>query len=462
MTNEAKRRVVVTGMGIICSIGTSISEFWENCLNGFTRVENIPGHWRNYSAFTSTILSPLPAIDFRAYDISLIDSNRLDLSTQMAIASASMALENAGIDKEIRNVRHAAYILKGIDPARTGVIYGTGAGGVNTLLAGHAFQALSNHKKALTAMIKSIDAEKNRLLAECLAGIANKMPLPNRANPFIVSMIMPSACSGNISIKYGLTGPSNTLCSACASGTVAIGHAYRAIKSGMIDVAVTGGAEYLHDDYGSIFRGFDMIGALAPDNGDKDKSCRPFDKQHAGFLFSEGASATLILEELDHARNRGAEVLGEIVGFAETCDASNILAIEKNGAQIKRMIMAALDESGLHPQAIDYINTHGTGTVVNDEAEAQIINDIFGKRPLVNSTKSILGHTIGASGAIEAIVSILSIKNSKTHICRNLEEPILDLNFVTEVKEREINTAISQSFAFGGQNSVLVMRGFQY
>lgn len=452
-----ERRVVVTGMGIICSIGTSIDEFWNNCLNNLSRVENIPEKWFSYSDFTSTIFSPLPEINYREFGITLGELTRLDVSTQMALATSAMALENAQIKKEVRNLRNNTFTLKNIDAARVAVVYGTGVGGVNTLLAGHAHQAISNHKKKL---IEILNDEQSDRLKDRLVEISHNMPIPNRANPFIVSMIMPSACSGNISIKYGITGPSNTYCSACASGTVAIGHAYRSIKSGAVDAAITGGVEYLKDEYGSIFRGFDMVGALAVNTGDKYKACRPFDKQHTGFLFSEGASASLILEELEHAQNRGANILGEIIGFSETCDAANIMAIEKNCTQIKRMIKNALEEAGVKSWEVDYINTHGTGTIVNDEAEAQVIYDIFGKKPLINSTKSILGHTIGASGAIEAIVALLSINDKKTHICNNLEEPILDLNFVTTVKEYQINTVISQSFAFGGQNSILVIKKY--
>ena len=457
---KTNRRVVVTGIGIICSLGVSLKEFWENCLSNNTKVENIPKKWHDYATFTSTIWSPLPEIAFGNYGISNIESMKLDVSAQLAMATTYMALENAGIEKEMTNLKNKTYSLKAIDPARTGVIYGTGIGGSVSMLASHAYQALANHKNDLAKIVKNSEGQGNESFKEQLTNINNKMLIPNRFNPFVASMSMPNACSSNISIKYGITGPSNTLCSACASGTVAIGHAYRAIKHNIVDIAVTGATEYLHDDYGSHFRGFDILGALAQDKGDKDKANRPFDKKRCGFLFSEGASATLILEDLEHAINRGAEILGEIIGFSESCDANNIMIIEKNSPHIKRMIINALDEAGLNPGDIDYINTHGTGTLVNDEIEANIINDLFGKKPLVNATKSLLGHTIGASGAIEAVVSLLSMKNNKTHICNNLEEPILDLNFVTKVKESEINTAISPSYGFGGHNSVLVMKDF--
>jgi 3-oxoacyl-[acyl-carrier-protein] synthase II len=223
-------------------------------------------------------------------------------------------------------------------------------------------------------------------------------------------------------------------------------------------MALSGGTEYLGDESGSIFRGFDIVGTLARENGDRHKACRPFDKQRSGFLFNEGAAAALILEERNHALKRGAHIIGEITGFSETCDASNIMCIDSNSVHVRKAILSALEEAALPTGEVDYVNTHGTGTVVNDDAEAAIITDIFGTRPLVNTTKSLLGHSIGASGAIEAIVTLLSIKNHVTHTCNNLEEPISDINFVTEAKECEIRNGLSQSFGFGGHNAALVFR----
>jgi 3-oxoacyl-[acyl-carrier-protein] synthase II len=457
---HTNRRVVVTGIGIICPIGIGADEFWQNCLMGSTNLEKIPDHWHDYHSFKSTIWSPLPKPNFQDHDITPIDALRLDPATQLAIASSSMALKNAGIDKVLACIKNCKFKLVGIDPTRTGVIFGTGVGGVTSLLAAHAHQAIFHNKKNLNRIIGSTDKEwVNGSIREKLSDIQRKLKTPRRYNPFIVSMIMPNACASNLSIKYGIKGISNTVCAACASGTAALGHAYRSIKTGLLDIAVTGGVEYLKDDYGSIFRGFDTIGALTRNPDATNGGCRPFDSNRDGFLFSEGASATLILEDRHHAKSRGAQILGEIIGFAESSDADNIMIIEQEGEQIKRMLTTVLDETGLCADDIDYINTHGTGTAVNDEAEAKVINELFGNSPLINSTKSLLGHTIGASGAIEAIVCLLSIMNNKTHICKNLEAPIMDLNFVTEVKDQQINTAISQSFGFGGHNCAIAIRG---
>ncbi len=454
------RRVVVTGMGVVCSLGASLDEFWRNCLESRARVEHIPESWKKYHRLSSTIWSTLPEVDLKRHGVTRVDALRLDTATQLAIACSSMALGDAGIEQEV--LGRNALRLKGIDPARTGVLYGTGAAGVTSFFSSHANHLLLKPKTALAALLQAAAArEPSRAFLDELAAICAEIEVPNRYNPFVVSMGMPNAVSANISLRFGITGPSTTVCAACASGTVALGHAYRCVKAAVMDVAVTGGAEYLRDESGSIFRGFDVAGTLAKEDEDRHRSCRPFDRKHNGFLFSEGGAATLILEELGHAMARGAPICGEVVGYAETCDAANIMCIDGNSEHVRRAIVDAIAEAGLSPADIDYINAHGTGTVVNDDAEAAVIDAIFGKRPFVNSTKSILGHTVGASGAIEAIVTLLSIKNQVTHVCNNLKDPIVDLNFVTDVMQREIHSAVSQSFAFGGHNAVLVFREFQ-
>ena len=460
MQNLQRRRVVVTGMGMVTAIGSTVGEFWQSCLQGHSVVADVPQHWHDYVTLTSKLLSPLGELNLATYGVTSVEAAKIDKVTQLALVATYQALEQSGLGLELKNVRSNSYALQAADSQRTGVYYGTGAGGVNTLLAGNAFQAMAQPKKRLERMLKESSEQFDETQRRELEAMRNGMRIQHRANPFIVSMIMPNACAGNISLKFSLTGPSNTLCSACASGTVAIGHGVRAIRHGVVDIAIAGGAEYLKDEFGAIFRGFDMVGALVDDKGEPREACRPFDKNHTGFLFSEGGSATLVLEELEHAKARGAIILGEIIGFAENCDAVNIMAMEKEGVQIKRMLRSALQDAGISAEEVDYINAHGTGTVVNDETEAGVIGELFGRRPLVNSTKSLLGHTIGASGAIEAIVALLSIQNNTTHICNNLKEPIVDLNFVTQVKREEINTAISQSFAFGGQNAALVFKRY--
>jgi 3-oxoacyl-[acyl-carrier-protein] synthase II len=209
------------------------------------------------------------------------------------------------------------------------------------------------------------------------------------------------------------------------------------------------------------FRGFDTAGTLVKDCSEPMKANRPFDQNRSGFLFSEGGSGVLVLEEMEHAIKRGAKILAEISAFAQSFDGFNIMRIHPEGKEIKRMITNALKQADLPPGEIDYINAHGTGTEVNDATEVSIIEDIFGHQVLVNSTKSLIGHTLGASGAIEAAVAVLSILNKTTHVCKNLEEPINGLNFVRRVDEYPIRRVLSQSFAFGGHNAALIFEEFR-
>ncbi len=456
-----KKRVVITGAGIISSIGTNLEEFWKNCLNAKSIVTKIPDEWLDYSDYNSKIWSPLPYINFPDKSnnrINRIEQKQLDNSSLMAIDASFQALDHAKIQYELIDVKRNTYSIKSMDNSRGGVFIGTGVGGISTL--GYCFsnQVLSRQKQNLNNII-----QKNKFEASVLNelnSISSKMIFPVRFNPFAVSMIMPNACSANLSIKLNLKGKNNTLCAACASGTVAIGYGYKAINSGELDFAVVGGTEYMYDEYGALFFAFDAIKALAKENGNMEKANRPFDKEHTGFLYSQGGSAILILEELDKALERKANIIAEIIGYNENSDGFNIMMIEESGKNIKEVINRALAEANLKPDNIDYINSHGTGTNLNDEVESRIIDDIFGSKPLINSTKSLIGHALGASGAIEAVVTALSIKNKTTHICKNLENPVRDLNFVRIAGEYPIKTAISQSFGFGGHNAVLVLKEY--
>ena len=223
-------------------------------------------------------------------------------------------------------------------------------------------------------------------------------------------------------------------------------------------MALTGGSEYLDHSSGGIFRGFDIANTLVQDCEHPETANRPFDKRRSGFLFSQGGAAVLVLEEYEGARKRGAPIIAEVSGYAETFDAYSMMNIAPDGVEIERMIRLALEDAQLTPNEIDYVNAHGTGTQLNDMTEAMVIERVFGRDVLVNSTKSLLGHSIGASGAMEAVVTALSLKHQTTHVCKNLEEPISELNFVRSPGPREISAALSQSFAFGGHNAALVLR----
>jgi 3-oxoacyl-[acyl-carrier-protein] synthase II len=449
-----KRRVVITGIGIISSIGTNTGQFWKNCLKGKSVIEKIPRQWKDYNTYISDIWSPLPDLNIKEPIISEIDKKRLDKTNIMAVYSASEALRSAGLKYTLFNEKQNTYSIKSIDSSRSGVFMGTGIGGINTVTSCFSHQILNYQKEALTKL--SLNFKEDETTQFRIKKITEKMLLPKRFNPFSVTMIMPNACSANLGIKFNLKGRNNTFCTACASGTTAIGTCYNSIKSGEIDFALAGGTEYMMDQYGGLFYGFDILKTLAHDYDNIDNANCPFDKKRNGFLFSEGGSAVLVIEEMLHAQKRGAEIIAEIRGYEESCDANSIIMMDKSGFSIINMIENVINSAGIKKEHVNYINSHGTGTVLNDEVESEIIEKVFGNRVLVNSTKSLLGHTLGASGAIEAAVTALSIKNKTTHICKNLKEPIRDLNFVTEVREYDIKTAISESFGFGGHNAVLV------
>jgi 3-oxoacyl-[acyl-carrier-protein] synthase II len=448
------KRVVITGLGVITAIGQDIEAFWSNCLEAKTRVEPIPEHWFNYSDFHTQIWSPLPEVDYSPYEVTRLEQKQMDDSSLIAIGSAFQALDSAGLKVTKVDKKRNTYTIEDVDNERFGVFMGTGIGGLSTFSSCFSYQALTRQKEALSKSIASLEKDQN---VEPLKELLERLLSPKRWNPFAVSMTMPNACSGNLGIKFKLCGSNNTFCAACASGTVAIGYGYKSLKSGEHEVVLAGGVEYLHDDYGAVCQGFDAVRALVDSPLDPDRANRPFDQDRSGFLFSQGGGGVLVLEELEHARKRGARIFGEIIGYAETCDGFNIMMMESSGHNIMRMIRQALAEAGISEKDVDYINSHGTGTQLNDETETSIIESIFGKEVLINSTKSLIGHTLGASGAIEAVVTVLSIHDKTTHICRNLENPMRDLNFVKEVTSYPIKTAISQSFGFGGHNAVLVI-----
>lgn len=452
-----RRRVVITGLGLISAIGQNPDEFWKNCLEAKTRVERIPEHWLHYGDFHSQIWSPLPPIAYSAYGIGRIEEKQLDPSSLVGLACSFQALDSAGLEYTLLDQKRNTYSIPLLDKERAGVFMGTGIGGLGTFASCYSYHLLLRQKETL---VKAGAQLGDHPVSGILKQVQDKMIYPRRFNPFGVAMTMPNACSANIGIKFNLHGSNNAYCAACASGTVAIGHGFKAVRSGELDAALVGGVEHLSDEYGGIFAGFDTVRALANANEDPDKANRPFDRDRTGFLFSEGGGAVFVIESLEHAQKRGAKIYAEIVGYGETCDGFNIMMMESGGGQITRMLRLAFADAGISSEEIDYINAHGTGTRLNDETETAVIEQVFGKRVLINSTKSLIGHTLGASGAIEALVTALSIHHKTTHVCRNLDHPIRDLNFVTKVDSYPIRTGLSQSFGFGGHNAVLIFQEY--
>lgn len=451
------RRVVVTGAGIVSSVGIGIDEFWRNCLQGVSVAAPIPERWLRYTDTHSRIWSPLPNFDPETFGISRIERLQLDPVSMLAIGAAREAVERAGLDITPGEGRSRNFILSGVEPARTGVYLGTGIGGAQTFLHSHAYHINQRANATLKTYAEKCNSpEDHETLEDILTLIA---PGP-RYNPFVVPMLMPNAPSAAVGIKFSLTGPNVTFCVACASSTVAIGNAYRAVRDNYVDMAITGGSEYLHDAHGHIFRIFDVPGTLVRDCADPQTANRPFDEKRSGFLFAEGGAAALVIEELGHAQQRGASIIAELVGYSESFDAHSMMSLAPEARQIERMIRAAMDDAHLTSDDVDYINAHGTGTKNNDAIEANVIGRVFGKSVRINSTKSLIGHTIGASGAIEALVTALTLRDGTTHVCNNLDTPILDLNFVRSVENFNPHVGISQSFAFGGHNAALVLRKF--
>lgn len=436
-------KVVITGMGVVSPIACDVESFWTACLNNQSNVQFIPDQWKKYSKYKSNIWSPLPEIDFISQGFNRVEIMQRDPISLLAIMAANEALQQSGIDCTPFNGNNLQCKLQGIDPDKSGVFIGTGTGGANTLHNHIAHQILDQ----TTKLLAESDVEPT---------LINRFLFPRKFNPFCVSMFMQNSVSASIGLKYSLHGMNRTISQACSSGTTAIGAGYQAIKSGQMDFAICGGAEYLYDEYGAIFKGFDTARTLAISLDDIELANRPFDRDRSGFLLSQGGAGILILEQESTAIKRGANILAYVSGFSETFDAHSMMNINSDGIQIKRMIHQTLNDAQLQLADIDYINTHGTGTKLNDEVESKMIDELFTNKPIINSSKSLLGHSIGACGAFEAIISTMSLKHQTTHQCKNLQNPIRDLNFVTKVQKQNIRHVLSESFAFGGHNSALI------
>jgi 3-oxoacyl-[acyl-carrier-protein] synthase II len=463
-----RRRVVVTGVGAVSAFGAGAPALWKGCLEGRSVVEAVPAEWRKFSDVRSPAWSPIgDAARPESAMIGRAEARRLDPSAQMAIAAAEEAVRGAGLTLAPVDVKRRTFAIEGIAGERLGAFLGTGAAGLHSMLANASHVAVARSRRRLQAIVERLapDAERaeggdgatraRTALAGELAAIAEDLIAPDVFNPFAVASGMVNALSANLSIKLGAHGPTPTFAGACAAGTIAIGRAFRAIRDGECDAVLAGGSDYLRDPWGATFHGFDATGALAVGDFPREQLNRPFDARRCGFLFSEGGAAVLVLEELGAALARGAPRLAEIVGYGEASDAHDLMAPEPSGAQIRRAIGLALADAGLDARDVGYVNPHGTGTQGNDGVEAEAIAATIGKHALVSSTKSILGHTLGASGALEAVVTVLTLRDQVVHPSLNLEQPIADLAFAHRRTRAEIRNAVSESVAFGGHNAVL-------
>jgi 3-oxoacyl-[acyl-carrier-protein] synthase II len=410
----SKRRVVITGLGCVTALAESTNDLFAALCEGRSGISTIESF--DTSTYPVRFGGEVKTFDVTKY-IDRRESKRMDRFTQFAMAAASQAVEDSGIDfsKE--------------DAFRAGVVIGTGIGG-----------------------IKEIEDQHIRLLDRG----------PAKVSPFCVPRLMANAGSGNVAIQYGLRGPNFCVLSACASGNHAIGEAYCNIVAGRSDIMVTGGAEAALTPVG--LASFCAARSLSVRNDDPPSASRPFDIDRDGFVLSEG-SGILILEEFDHAKERGANIYAELLGYGATDDGYHITAPLPDGDGAAATMKVALADAGLSPEKIDYINAHGTGTELNDIAESAAIRRVFGKyapKIPVSSTKSCLGHLLGASGAVELIVCVKVINESTIPPTRNLDNPDPkcgpEMDFVPlKARETKVNTALSNSFGFGGHNACLVV-----
>ncbi len=416
MASRQMRRVVVTGMGAVTPIGLTVKEFWTNALAGKSGIANIT--YFDTTEYDTKFAGQLKGFDPHNYmDRKL--AQRVDQYTQYALAAAEEAIKDSGLNLENENKE------------RVGVVFGSGIGGFKT------FQ---------TQTTNMVEAKG-----------------PSRISPFFIPMMIPDIAAGRISIKYGLKGPNYATVSACATASHAIGDSLMLIQRGMVDMMVCGGSEAGICEMG--IGGFNALKALSTRNEAPEKASRPFDKDRDGFVMGEGGGI-LILEELEHAKSRGAKIYAELAGMGFTGDAHHITEPAPGGEGAQRSIKMALADAGLAPTEIDYVNAHGTSTYYNDKYETNAIKTVFGdhaQKIAVNSTKSMIGHLLGAAGVVGAIATIMSVVTDEIHPTINYEtpDPECDLNYVPNVSiKKTVNAAICNAFGFGGHNATLAFKKF--
>ena len=413
--SSMNNRVVVTGFGILCPLGLNVTTSWEGLVAGKSGIDYI------------TLFDPEPfetkfAGEVKGFEptdyINRKDARRMDRFAQLAVAASLQAVEHAGIK---------------IDPSNQdsmGIIIGSGIGGLTTLF------------------------EQTKILIE--RG-------PSRVTPFLAPMMIADMAAAQVSIALGVKGPNFCTTSACSSGSDAIGAAYELIKYGDAQAMLAGGSEAIINPIG--ITAFNALKAISTRNSEPQLASRPFDAERDGFVISEGAGI-LVLENLAHAQKRGANILAEIIAYGASADAYHVTQPDENGEGAARAMQIALDKARLKPNEVDYINAHGTSTLLNDKVETMAIKTVFGDNAYkipISSTKSMIGHLIGGAGAVEAAICIMAIQNGVIPPTINLThpDPECDLDYVPNVaRQAKVTTALSNSFGFGGHNSVLVFRQY--
>ena len=420
------KRVVVTGLGAVTPVGNSPEETWSNLLAGKSGAAAITNF--DASKFKTQFACEVKGLNINDWidrkEIDRKESRKLDRYTQFALISAMQGVKDAALDLEKEDLN------------RIGVVYGVGIGGINTFQEEVSYYGVNRENGP-------------------------------KFSPFFIPKMIADIASGHISIHFGFHGPNYTTTSACASSTNALADAFNLIRLGKANIIVAGGAEAAVCECG--VGGFNAMKALSTRNDEPEKASRPFSASRDGFVMAEGAGC-LILEELEHAKARGAKIYAEMVGEGESADAYHITASHPEGLGAKLVMQNALEDAGMKPEDIDYINVHGTSTHVGDISEAKAIKEVFGEAAYklnISSTKSMTGHMLGAAGAVEAMVSVLAVKNDIVPPTINHEEgdedPELDynLNFTfNKSQQREVRAAMSNTFGFGGHNACVIFKKY--
>ncbi len=411
------KRIVVTGMGVISPVGNGVEDYWSSLLAGESGISEI-SHFEA-EEYKTQVAGEVKDFAPQEFGISRKEAKRMDRYTQFAVAASNMALEDSGLEINEEN------------EDEVGVLVGSGIGGIETL-----------------------ENQHERLLERG----------PNRISPFLIPMMIANLASGQVSIQTGAKGPNTSIVTACATGTHSIGEAYEMIKRGDAEAMIAGGAEAAITPL--AFAGFCAMKAMTTNNEEPQAASCPFDAERDGFIMSEGAGV-LVLETLESAQARGAEIHAELDGYGLSADAHHITAPAPEGEGATRAMEMAVDKSTLQPEEIDYVNAHGTSTPANDKLETMAIKNLFGDYAYdlpVSSTKSMTGHLLGGAGGIEAVATILAIRDNMLPPTINYEneDPECDLDYVAnEAREVEVNAAISNSLGFGGHNACALFKKYK-
>ena len=410
-----KQRVVITGMGVITSLGQDLNTLWDNLMAGKSGVSEIEAF--DTSEYTTKIAASIK--DFNPEDyIERKDARKMDRFVQFAVAASKLALEDSGL--VIGEIAYAE---------RVGVSVGSGIGGLGTW-----------------------EDQHNALIEKG----------PKRVSPFFIPMMIANMGSGQVSISLGAKGPNTSPVTACATGSHAIGDSFRMIQRGDADAMICGGAEATIRPIGMA--GFCSMRAMSTRNDEPEKASRPFDTERDGFVMGEG-SGVLILESLDHALKRGARIYGEVIGYGLSGDAHHMTEPDPEGAA--RCIRMAIRDAGLNPEEIDYINAHGTSTPVGDKSETEAVKKTLGDhayKVAISSTKSMTGHLLGAAGGVEAVICGLALQHQTIPPTINLDnqDPACDLDYVpNKPRKAELNVVMSNSFGFGGHNATVILKKYE-